>query len=156
MGQERPVMKKIIVHVLPWFFIIAGFAYVIHEAYQDNRQGSEWLVVSRVLVADATQGQPVKLFVDREIKKDFTGTWSVNVRRVTADALEIACTASGGGLYRKQATLPTPLTLDWWTFPVRCDLPPGQYVLDTVWRIQAASDRVKLVTASSRIFTIHP
>jgi hypothetical protein len=149
-------MNVFLKNVLPWFFIVAGVGYVINETYQDNRDGSEWMVVSRVLVADTQQGQPIKLFVEREIKKDFTATWSVNIRRVSADALEIACTASGGGLYRKEATLPVPITLDWWTFPVRCDLTPGQYVLDTVWRIQAASDRIKPVTASSRVFTIYP
>ena len=149
-------MKAFLKNALPWVFIVAGIGYALNEFYQDNRTGDEWLTVSRVLVADTRQGQPIKLFVDREIKKDFTATWSVNIRRVSADALEIVCTASGGGLYRKEATLPTPLTLDWWTFPVRCDLPPGQYVLDTVWRIQAASDRTKPVTASSRVFTIHP
>lgn len=149
-------MKKSIFQFLPWVFIIPVFWFWLFDAYQDTRSASEWLVVDRVIVRDTKQGLPVRMHVERQIVKDFTGTWSVNIRSVSTDGLEIACTASGGGLYRKAARFPDPLTLDWWTFPVRCDLPPGQYTVDTVWRIQAASDRVKTVTALSNVFTILP
>jgi hypothetical protein len=150
------MMKKIIVHVLPWFFISCGAVYLINDAIQASRTADEWMTVRRVLVQDATHGKPPVMFVEREIRQPFTATWSVIARKVVEGRLEIVCTASGGGLYRVGAELPEVLTLDWWTFPVKCDLPPGRHIVDTVWRIQVAPDRVKIVTASSNIFTVLP
>jgi hypothetical protein len=62
--------------------------------------------------------------------------------------------ASGGGDYRPDAVLPSPLTLDWWTYG-QCTHPPvGQIMGSTVWTINTALPGVRTVVAESNVFRV--
>lgn len=148
-------MKRLLVGLTPWVLILIGCGYFIHDWNESRKPASEWMRVDRILIDDVREGSNVYMFVDREIKKDFTATWHVSVRKIDQGKLEIVCTSSGGGLYRREATLPSPLTLNWWTFPVRCDLGQGTYIVDTAWHIKDGT-RTRTVVRSSNRFSVLP
>lgn len=116
--------------------------------------GSWWLQVDRVTAFDAPAGAAVVMEVDREVRRPFTADWRVLVRRWQGSGWEIVCLASGGGDYRPDAVLPSPLTLDWWT-DGQCPTPPsGQIMVSTVWTINTALPGVRTVVAESNVFRI--
>ena len=43
------------------------------------------------------------------------------------------CSAVSESDYRPDTVLPPNLDLNWWTFPIKCDLQPGAYIVDTSW-----------------------
>lgn len=118
--------------------------------------GRWWLDVNYIQVANAAAGQPVSMIVDREIRHEFYGAWSVHLRREkgTAGWETIAC-GTGANTYRTTSLLPTPVTLDWWT-EGECDsLPPGRYQISTQWIIYPGSLwPPKTISVLSNVFEV--
>lgn len=113
-----------------------------------------WLEVSSVQVHAAKAGQPVTLYVERMIHRDFVATWAASVRSPDG---EVICTGSGTSNYRSGANLPADLTLAWWTGGTCTTLPPGRYFLATDWRIhQSGIWPEKTVRADSPMFEVTP
>lgn len=94
---------------------------------------SLWLDVRSVRILDSKLGSPIVMVVDRTIKRDFPGKWAVTVRDVEG---AVWCSARGEAEYSSRAKLPTPLTLQWWTFPSCYPVPVGSYTATTRWTIQ--------------------
>jgi len=116
--------------------------------------GSWWLRVNRMTAFDAPAGASVVMEVDRELRRPFTADWRVLVRQWQDDGWLIVCLASGGGDYRPDAVLPSPLMLDWWT-DGQCTHPPaGQLMISTVWTINTALPGVRTVVAESNVFRV--
>lgn len=97
---------------------------------------SWWLHVRYVQVGDVQTGHAVHLIVDREIRRDFYGQWSVTLRKSVGDHWEAIYCGTGNSEYRTDAILPNPLTLEWWA-DSECPspLPPGRYQVATQWLI---------------------
>ena len=96
------------------------------------------------------------MHVDRRIKRDFVGRWSVTVRELQGVENTLACVASAAGDYKVGARLPKTLTLGWWTNG-RCEgLPAGVYVVTTIWEIDNGPLPDKIVTAQSNPFKVTP
>ena len=116
---------------------------------------SWWLDVDSVRVADGVSGQPVVMYVQRTIYRDFTGTWGVSVRSLTDQGSMVACAASAVSDYRIGAYLPEVLTLGWWTNG-RCEtLPAGTYLVQTTWQIHGNGILpVKTISTASNIFKV--
>ena len=53
------------------------------------------------------------------------------------------------------AVLPVPLTLEWWA-PGCGSLPPGRYLVTTLWDFIEPPFPIKLVEADSNIFEVRP
>jgi hypothetical protein len=127
---------------------------VLVQNHLEEAPPSEWLAVRSVVVHPSIEGRPPVLSVEREIKKRFFGEWSATVRKSTEEGFVIACAATGSNEYQTDSQIPKPLTLDWWTFPIKCDLPAGTYRLDTVWKIKAPGYPDKHLTYRSNLFTV--
>lgn len=63
---------------------------------------------------------------------------------------------SGKSNYDPADRLPANLYLDWWTYPVRCNLPVGCYEVNTVWTIEAPNVPAMAVRSVSNEFCIKP
>lgn len=147
-------MGRAALDLLPWVFVAwIGAVQLMHWA-RDVVPASAWFEVIGVTVSDTRAGQPVRMNVSRIIHAPFTASWVATVRRMTDNGLEFACSSFGTNDYRLESTLPEPLTLDWWTYPVRCDLKPGRYRLDTLWTLDLPGYPPKTVGAQSNVFEI--
>ena len=144
-------MMHLFMNIGPWVFV----AIMLGPQFVKQFEASEnWFQVASIVIPDTRRGSPVTMTVNRVIRQPFVADWVVTVRELRPEGPVIACTASGTSAYKTEAAFPTPLTLDWWTFPIRCDLRPGKYALDTVWRIDVGSSVTKTVTAASNAFEV--
>ena len=117
-----------------------------------------WFRVASLTVADTKEGEPITMNVSRVINRPFVGQWVATVRRVDEAGFVVMCNAYGSSSYRVGAKYPQPLTLDWWTRPMKCALPKGRYKLDTVWQFDVSFlvyTVTKTVTAESNVFEIN-
>lgn len=117
---------------------------------------ARWLEVRSVKVEDAMAGDDPIMHVDRAINTTFHGEYVAIIKRKGIAGFSYFCSGIGGSDYRPDAVLPDPLHLSWWVYPSRCDLPPGRYLVDTLWRIDTPSGVTREVRNRSNIFTIHP
>lgn len=69
----------------------------------------------------------------REIHSDFTGAYSVVVRRAR-DNLVVCENTAGPFTYRSDSTLPEEITLDWWVGEA-CNPPGDEYYMESCWRV---------------------
>lgn len=115
---------------------------------------SRWLEVPSVRVADTQLPQPVLMIVDRRIRSEFRGQWTVEIRRQLSGAWVLACTASGAAWYRPSSALPDPLTLDWWTDRQCAVKDAGVYRVDTTWRITDARFPDRYLSVESNTFRV--
>ena len=134
----------------PWVIIAAFGGLSLAPA-------SLYMTVDAVRVSDAVEGEPIAMFVQRTIWRDFPADWVAAVRRIDADGVAIAmCAASGRADYRTTSRLPTRLTLDWWLAGAPCPLAPGDYVVTTRWTIDTPTPFDKVLSVTSNVFTIRP
>lgn len=87
-----------------------------------------------VFVEDTVSGVPPKILVDREIHKDFLGTYSVTIRSYPENTIVCASPYIIPFPYRADATLPENVDLAWWLFDGKAydqceaeNLKPGRY-----------------------------
>lgn len=117
---------------------------------------SWWMEVQSVHVADTKAGDPVVMHVQREIHRDFSGTWGVSVRVMDAGKGFVACSASAISGYKEGADLPDALTLSWWTNGHCNTLPVGVYIVQTVWQVHGDGILpAKTITATSNLFKVY-
>lgn len=115
------------------FGLLSLLAVAIWWAANVLPTANYWFETSTMLVPDAPLGEPLVLIVDREIKRPVYGEWTVTVRRQQDGGWHLECIARGSGDYLPQATLPTPLTLEWWT-EGQCSIRrAGTYFVTTTW-----------------------
>ncbi len=116
---------------------------------------SHWFEVRSISVSDSVVGVAPGMSVDRVIHRPFQADWIATVMRVEAGGgNSTLCTARGGNDYRPTASLPANLNLDWWTWPRKCDLPPGEYRLKTLWVLRLPEGATKEVRVMSDTFKI--
>jgi len=142
-----------VIRRLPWLWL-TGIPVLAYWALYFIPTASYWMTVGRVTAFDAPFGASVVMEVDRSIRRPFTAEWRVLVRRHDGLGWQIVCTARGGGNYRPDASLPSPLTLDWWTDGQCPSPPPGQIMVSTTWTINSGLPGVRTVVAESNIFRV--
>lgn len=115
-------------------FVFVGLLTIFDTAVPN----SYWLDVARVHVADGVVGTSPKMIVAREVTRPFRGRWIATVKKAQDEAetspFYKECVAVGEADYRPETVFPPNLDLNWWTFPVQCELPPGTYIVDTSWK----------------------
>jgi hypothetical protein len=93
-----------------------------------------WFRADSMLVPDMPVGDDVVMIVDREIRRPVYGTWTVTVRQQQGEeGWRLYCIARGETDYTPLATLPDPVTLNWWTEGGCDDLEAGTYFVTTTW-----------------------
>lgn len=147
MRLHRSSIAWFVAIVLAWAGVLAWVAV----------PASWWLEVEVVHVEDAAEGEAPRMHVGRVIHRPFRAEWVATVMRDGGEGVFYTfCTASGINDYGPVAALPVDLDLDWWTYPIRCGLPPGRYLVKTLWTIDPIYFPEKVVRARSNIFTVHP
>ena len=119
---------------------------------------SYWLQFDYVRVADTRPGMSPALSVSRTIRRPVTASWAVIVRKVVTrdgkSGFVTTCTATGKSNYITTAIFPEKLDLDWWTFPVHCELDEGQYVMTTIWTLDIPGFWPRDIVVPSNVFTV--
>ena len=102
-----------------------------------NWPASWWMTVTSVeVVGNPREGKPIRMVVDRKIKRNFVARWDIAVRVAVGSEWEVECTADGTTDYRPTSRLPDDLDLAWWTNGKCPALVAGAYQISTVWTIQ--------------------
>jgi hypothetical protein len=134
--------------------LVALICWALWAVGTDLWPSSRWLEVDSVVVVSGKAGEPLAMEVDREVKDDFTATWSASVRSIDG---HVVCSGSATSNYRHGANLPPDTTLAWWTNGGCNSLPAGRYYLATDWRIHAHSIwPEKVVSIDSPMFEVTP
>lgn len=114
-----------------------------------------WFEVDRVHVYDTVAGQNPMMAVKRAINLPFRGRWTATVLRQNPDgSFYTYCVSTGENDYRPENHLPLVTNLDWWTWPVKCELPVGTYKLNTLWTLSVPLLPQKNVRAESNVFQV--
>jgi hypothetical protein len=117
------------------FTLIASF--VCWLSFATIAPASWWYEIRSVRVVDSTVGETPIMHIDRTIHQDFLGTYIVDVEQMQMDGrFTVVCSAYARTFYRSDAVLPEPVTLDWWSWPIKCALLPGRYRVETTWLIE--------------------
>ena len=149
-------MRKMVDLMLGRMAFFAGLLWLSTLAAIHLWPAAWWFEVESVRVADGVSGQPVFMHVQRTIHRDFTGTWGVTVRLLEDKGTYVACAASAVTDYRIGSDLPEVVTLGWWTNGQCKTLPPGIYIVQTVWQIHGSGILpAKTVQATSNPFKVY-
>lgn len=115
-----------------------------------------WFEARSVEVFDSTVGTAPRMIVDRATHIPLNMDWDVMVYKPVESGYQPMCHVTGNAEYEPTDRLPPDLDLDWWTFPVECDLEPGVYFIRTLWTMRLFGVVERTVRAVSNPFTIHP
>lgn len=121
-----------------WCGVLALFSMAlippIYSLYQTFAPASSWLVVHEVRIPDFKSGEDPVIFVNREVKREFSGEWKVEIKPEGKPILG-RCQGSGDNDYRPQSNPLNVKLFDWWMAIDICKIPPGKYRVETTWRI---------------------
>lgn len=132
--------------------MVALICWAAWAAVTDLWPASRWLEVNSVVVLNGKAWEPLAMEVHRDVKDDFTATWTASVRSIDG---HVVCSGSATSNYRQGANLPPDTTLSWWTNGGCNSLPSGRYYLATDWRIHAHSIwPEKVVSIDSPMFEV--
>lgn len=118
---------------LTWFVLALSFIVFVPSLLM----GTLWIDLKRIHVSDGLLHDPIIMEVDRTVKNEFRGTFTVTVRREDG---ELVCQGYPQKpiIYKKARELPDPLLLAWWLggsdVMERCDkngFSAGRYFLTT-------------------------
>lgn len=118
---------------------------------------SWWMHVRYIQVKDTQAGRAVEMIVDREIRHEFYGQWSVHLRKKRDGGWETIDCGDGSNTYRTTSIFPAPLTLEWWSDGACSVLPPGTYQISTQWQIYPGGLwPPKQISVLSNVFHVQP
>lgn len=114
-----------------------------------------WFDVKDIHVYDSHVGQTPKMDVEREIRYSFSARWTATVmRKDQYGRFSTYCASTGENDYRPENSIPIPVTLDWWTWPIKCELPAGDYRLNTLWTLDIPFFPKKTLRVVSNEFNV--
>jgi hypothetical protein len=150
-GRLRPMMKALdnrwtLVLAVLWLTIFIG-----REVWPT----SYWYTIREVYVEDAKSGEPLKMRVDRVIKRPILGDWSFTIRKIEPQGMVIVCQADGRGNYQPDAQLPDKLTSEWWSNG-KCTAvnDPGLYTTNTSFLFHPPLFPDKQASMNSNVFEV--
>jgi len=153
--MEREMIKRVDAYAaLVGAVLIAGWmAY--YSGVKEAAPATDFFVVNTLSIPDFVEGTDPVMVYDRTIKKDFLGTFMVEIRATTATANYTVCSNSGSRSYTVGKKLPETITLKWFV-DRDCGLLAGQYVAETTWKIEAQGYPMKEYSAVSNVFRVIP
>ena len=135
-----------------WFYlVVTGWVYVAISALTP---ATLWLRIDHVSVHDTVVGTSPEVDLGREIVRPFKGEWVVTVQRLGGRGFYTDCVATGSRDFRPDDAMPDRVTLDWLSWPVRCELGPGVYRMKVLWTIDAPLLPQKKTRATSNVFIV--
>lgn len=145
----------------------AGLLFIWHDYSQRAERDAEelrrlqalpdrWYVVRNVAVPNFIEGTDPLITYSREIRQPFYGMWSSEVHLVSATDDFPTCTGSGQNFYEPNETLPDAGVRLSWFLGKDCELGPGKYVIDSLWRIEPEGYPPKTLRFTSNPFTVIP
>jgi hypothetical protein len=150
-----PTIGAVVGTALAWAALPAAEA-VVAAVIPTGR----WLSVVAIEVEDASEGESPRMRVERTIRRDFTGHWTVTLRRETGEGYASFCVRHGRNDYRAGAALPEATTLDWWMDvppnPACPAIPPGRYVVTIAWTLELPARGPRVARAESNVFEVTP
>jgi hypothetical protein len=132
----------------------------IIRVYRDYIPSSTFFEVIQIYVPDHIPGSNPAILYDRIIKRDFYGTYTVEIQKINDDAvdtarLETVCVGKGTHTYTTTTKLPISNNLTWeWFISNTCVVGPGTYRLQATWNISAPRYGNKIYVATSNIFNV--
>lgn len=134
---------------------IASSIILIGLIFTHVAPASLWLEVDSVFVDESIVGDQPTMKVERTIHRDFTGSYVVDVEKRNDNGFyTIVCSSFSSVNYNSDAKFPDPITLDWWTFPITCDLGEGTYRVETSWTVNPDWFPKKTISIVSNDFHI--
>lgn len=155
--KKRPIfLEKNWLKAIFGFWILVLSYSVLEVKYKEFVPVSNWYEIRSVHVGDSEYPNVPNMVVDRKIHKEARGDWVVTVMRkmVDNDEFYLFCTATGSQYYSPDNALPYDLTLDWWTWPTKCHLPPGKYYIITLHIFNPEGYPTKESRIRSNVFEI--
>jgi len=142
--------------ILGFWIVLISFS-VINDISKDYVPVENWYEIRSVYVADADYPNSPSMVIDRTIHEAVRGNWIVTVmkQREDSDQFFLHCTAVGTADYTPKNVLPLTVDLDWWTWPLKCELPVGTYYISTLHIFHPEGYPFKESRISSNIFNIH-
>lgn len=142
-----------------WAFIAASIVltgwYSYSNRVKDATPATDFFTVREINIPDFEQGDDPVMVYDRTIKRDFIGTFIVELRKAEKGVREPACANSVVRTYKIGEKPPETVTLKWFV-DRECPLPEGQYVAEATWRIEAEGFPMKEYSAVSNVFRVLP
>ena len=129
-----------------------------HDLALSTTPAQDFFEVRHVSVPPFIQGDDPLIVYDRIIKKDFFGTWNVEVHGIATDGTEfLVCSGSGVNKYEpKETALKIGFRFSQYVGNKDCNLQPGQYVLQSNWEIRAEGYPEKQESNTSNLFKVLP
>lgn len=112
---------------------------------------SLWFNPGTPVVADATVGNSLEIAYDRDIKRDFLGSYYIRIKQATGAGFQVVCNSprtrpdeevgleekarSRRGPFTKDAVLPSNIDMEWWTDGdcLGPEFEAGTYRMETCW-----------------------
>ncbi|MFV1530624.1 hypothetical protein [Phaeobacter sp. JH209A] len=136
-------------------FIIGAWGVVLALSLMTSAlPASWWFEAGELRVADASAGECPEMQFDREINRPFKAAWIATIMRRASYGWATYRTFQGTNDYRPENQLPDKLDLCWWTWADPLHMPPGEYRVNTLWRIHPTQGRAREVRRTSNTFTI--
>ena len=136
-------------------FMALCTAFVLFNACAYFFPASYWYEIKKINIQDSKTGQSISMVINREINRDFIGTRSVIVRRMSEGTGDIVCADSSLKNYQVGEKLPANLTLGWWSNGTCVTLDEGAYMVTTIVNISVPSVlQPKTVVYESNVFRI--
>jgi len=111
---------------------LTGAAFTQLAGYVPKTTSADYYEVRSITAH--RQGDTAVLSVDRIIKQEVPMSYAVRVFQIDDRGAHLLCEAEGGPImYRRDAVLPDPVTLKWWTNGHCQKIPPGIVEIDTTW-----------------------
>jgi len=119
---------------------------------------SRWFKVQEIQIGNVKAGSSPLMRVDRIINRNFTGHWTLTLRRETGEGYAAFCTRHGRNDYHVGSVVPRESNLDWWMEvppnPPCPEIPPGQYMVSMSWTLEIPGFPPKVVRADSNVFEV--
>lgn len=142
--------------LLGWQRHASESARVAKEQAIIAEPADNWFEVKNISIPNFIDGDDPNIIYDRVIKKPFSATWNVEVHRA-GEAEDFAyCTGSGTNFYEPKEVLPdSGVTLSWF-IGKKCNLPSGQYTIESHWEIRPEGYPTKEESYTSNLFRVLP
>lgn len=142
-----------------WAVIIGAGLLTGYVQYQkaahEAAPATDWFTVREVNIPNFVEGQNPIIVYDRTIKKDFFGTFVVEIHKAEPGVNYAVCSNSASRTYKAGEKPPETVDLKWFV-DRDCGLKSGQYVAETTWKIEAEGYPDKEYSAVSNVFQVLP
>lgn len=144
----------------PFAMVAIGLAilYTVGSAlWSSALPPSYWMQISLVHVNDAKVGQSPIMQEEIKVHRTVLAMRTATVlKKQENGSMARICSSRHWNTYSAGYGPPDAFDLDWWTRPVKCDLTPGEYIVQTSWYLRPSGHYRKELHVSSNSFKVTP